>query len=49
MTWCLDNVRERGKESPYTFYVPSEDVIDSLEVGDIVKLIFMYEHGVEYE
>ena len=49
MGWYLDNVYERGKEAPYTFYVPSREVIDELEVGDMVKLIFMYEHGVEFE
>jgi uncharacterized protein YegJ (DUF2314 family) len=43
MTWQLDNVYERNKESPYTFYKPSKEVIDSLEVGDLVKLIFFVE------
>lgn len=43
MTWQLDNVYERNKESPYTFYKPSKEVIDSLEVEDLVKLIFFVE------
>jgi hypothetical protein len=32
ITCQLDNVYERNKESPYTFYKPSEEVINSLEV-----------------
>lgn len=43
MSWELDNVYERNKESPYTFYIPSKQVIDILGVGDIVKLIFLGE------
>lgn len=43
ITCQLDNVYERNKESPYTFYKPSEEVINSLEVGDLVKLIFFVE------
>jgi hypothetical protein len=43
LTWELDNVYERNKESPYTFYIPSKQVIDILGVGDIVKLIFLGE------
>ncbi|OXS57133.1 hypothetical protein B0G93_1186 [Bacillus sp. V-88] len=43
MSWGLDNVYERNKESPYTFYIPSKQVIDILGVGDIVKLIFFGE------
>lgn len=41
MSWSLDIVYDRNKESPYTFYVPSKNVIDLLDVGDLVKLIFM--------
>jgi hypothetical protein len=43
-TWFLDNVYERNEEAPYTFYVPSQEVIDSLEKGDIVKLSFILHH-----
>lgn len=43
MSWYLDNVYERNKESPYTFYVPSKQIIDILNIGDIVKLIFVVE------
>lgn len=38
--WQLDNVFERNKESPYTFYKPSKAVTDKLKAGDLVKLIF---------
>ncbi|MFJ7973691.1 DUF2185 domain-containing protein [Psychrobacillus sp. NPDC096389] len=48
MSWYLDNVYERNKESPYTFYVPSKQVIDMLNVGDIVKLIFVATKNEEY-
>lgn len=39
--WYLDSVYERNKESPYTFYVPSKEVIEMLNIGDIVKLIYV--------
>ncbi len=38
--WQLDNVYERNKESPYTFYMPSKAVTDKLKAGDLVKLVF---------
>lgn len=41
MSWYLDSVYERNKESPYTFYAPSKEVIAMLNIGDIVKLIFV--------
>lgn len=40
MTWKLVSVHERNKETPYTFYVPSKQLIEKLAVGDQVKLIF---------
>lgn len=43
MSWYLDNVYERNAEFPYTFYIPSKQVIDILSVGDIVKLRFVGE------
>lgn len=47
MAWYLDNVSERNEESPYTFYVPSSQVIDQLKAGDLVKLIFVTETEVD--
>jgi len=41
MTWYLDNVYEINKEAPYTFYLPSSEVLEKLKVGDLVKLIFV--------
>lgn len=41
MSWYLDSVYELNKESPYTFYIPSLEVLEKLEVGDLVKLIFV--------
>ncbi|KEZ51602.1 DUF2185 domain-containing protein [Metabacillus indicus] len=43
MNWYLDNVYDLNKESPYTFYVPSSEVLDKLVVDDYVKLIFVTE------
>ena len=43
MSWYLDNVYDLNKESPYTFYVPSSEVLNKLKVGDSVKLIFVTE------
>ncbi|MCP3776414.1 DUF2314 domain-containing protein [Paenibacillus sp. MZ04-78.2] len=47
MKWKLDNVVERHRESPYTFYLPSQHVLSQLKVGDLVKLIFMAEETLE--
>ncbi|BFH15310.1 hypothetical protein J6TS7_58830 [Paenibacillus dendritiformis] len=41
MTWCLDSAVERNKKAPYTFYIPSPAVIEMLQKGDKVKLIFV--------
>jgi len=41
MNWFLENAREANKKAPYTFYIPSEEVIRQLSVGDLVKLIFV--------
>ena len=40
MSWYLESVYKRNKEAPYTFYIPSQEVIDILRIGDRVKLIF---------
>lgn len=47
MSWYLDNVYDLNKESPYTFYVPSSEVLNKLKVGDLVKLIFVTEKAEE--
>ena len=41
MSWYLDNVYEINKEAPYTFYLPSSEVLEKLKIGDLVKLIFV--------
>ncbi|MED3539743.1 DUF2185 domain-containing protein [Bacillus toyonensis] len=41
MSWYLDDVYELNKEAPYTFYLPSPEVLEKLKVGDLVKLIFV--------
>lgn len=40
MDWYLDNVESLHKEAPYTFYIPSKEVLNQLKVDDYVKLIF---------
>jgi len=47
MTWKLDNAVELHKKSPYTFYLPSEQIVQQLQAGDKVKLIFMSETVLE--
>jgi hypothetical protein len=39
-SWHLEDVTEIAKESPYTFYLPSETVIRKIVPGNIVKLMF---------
>lgn len=43
LAWSLENVYERNRKAPYTFYIPSEEIIDILSIGDMVKLIFVGE------
>ncbi|WP_338472862.1 DUF2185 domain-containing protein [Niallia sp. XMNu-256] len=47
MSWYLDNVYDLNNESPYTFYIPSSEVLNKLKVGDSVKLIFVTEKAKE--
>lgn len=37
----LENVRIRHQKNPETFQIPSENDLEKLEEGDIVKLIFV--------
>lgn len=46
-TWYLDNARDIAKENPYTFYVPSDELIKMLEVGHAVQLIFVNDARTE--
>jgi hypothetical protein len=36
----LIDPRPRAKSAPYTFFLPSQDEIDDIKPGDLVKLIF---------
>jgi hypothetical protein len=38
--WSLEDPSPRLKEAPYTFFLPSDQWLNLLEVGDLVKLIF---------
>ncbi|MBB5645895.1 DUF2185 domain-containing protein [Pedobacter cryoconitis] len=43
-SWRLENTNEIREEAPYTFYRPSDDIIDKLKPGETtVKLIFSFE------
>lgn len=42
-TWKLEDVSGRAVEAPYTFYLPSAELIAQFQVGDLVKLIFQCE------
>lgn len=45
--WHLDNARDIAKENPYTFYVPSDELIKMLKVGHAVRLIFVNDARTE--
>jgi len=47
--WYLEDARELSEQAPYTFYLPSSDVIAMLQPGDEVKLIFRCEEYDEGE
>jgi hypothetical protein len=42
----LEDVSDRAIEAPYTFYLPSAELIAQFQVGGLVKLIFQDE--IEY-
>jgi hypothetical protein len=42
-TWNLEDVSGRAFEAPYTFYLPSVELIMQFQAGDLVKLIFQCE------
>ncbi|WP_088309369.1 immunity protein Imm33 domain-containing protein [Novosphingobium sp. B 225] len=39
-TWNLDDPRPIAAGAPYTFYLPSEDMVRAIAAGDMVKAIF---------
>jgi hypothetical protein len=47
LRWRLISGEERRREAPYTFFLPHPDLIKSLRVGDMVKLLFEYDADVE--
>lgn len=42
-SWTLDDADIIAKEAKYTFYKPSQSLINRLQVGNLVKLIFRFE------
>lgn len=40
-TWYLDNVQNIAKENPYSFYVPSDELLNQIDVGHTVQLMFI--------
>ena len=45
MSWSLANVEDRAKEHPETFLIPDRETRETLQPGDIAKLLF--EMGVD--
>lgn len=41
--WYLEDTRELADAEPYTFYVPSAEVLAALQPGESVQLVFHYE------
>ena len=44
-SWRLDDAEAIAAAAKYTFYKPSRQVLDKLEVGNLVKLIFTFEQA----
>jgi hypothetical protein len=42
-SWHLANADELAQENKYTFYKPSEHIIQKVAIGEVVKLIFRFE------
>jgi len=40
-SWSLEDPRPIKAEAPYSYYLPPQEHIDFLEVGDLAKMIFM--------
>jgi hypothetical protein len=47
--WYLEDARELAEAAPYTFYLPSPEVIAMLKPGDLVKLLFRHDEDEEQE
>lgn len=41
-SWFLEDTTETVKTYKYTFYVPSQPVIDALKLGDLARIIFVF-------
>lgn len=41
--WRLEDVGDRHRENPYTFYQPSAELVARLRADDLVKLIFAFQ------
>lgn len=42
-SWHLEDAFEIAKEAKYTFYIPSTVAIKKLKIGNLAKLIFLFE------
>lgn len=40
-TWKLEDVSDRAFDAKYTYYLPSEQALNLLSVGDAVKIVFL--------
>jgi hypothetical protein len=43
----LENVKEQNKKYPRTFLIPSQEDIDNIKEGTLVKLVFVMEKALE--
>lgn len=46
-TWKLDSAKEMNRKHPDTFEIPTDEEINSLAVGDHVKLLFVPNEGIK--
>ena len=49
VTYTLDNAEEVNKEFPDTFWIPSQEIRESLEVGQLVQLLFRITNGSDFQ
>ena len=47
VTYSLDNAEEVHKQHPDTFWIPTQNIRENLQVGQLVKLLFRISNGSE--
>lgn len=46
-SYWIEDPRPIAADAPYTFFLPSVEEVQAIEVGDLVKLAFQYEGDIE--